>query len=118
MEMLIKFLGYLIGYLKDLTIDCDYDTNDDGSVSCWTESPHVSADVASTLEESFAMLPELLRQWAYEYIENYEYYFENWPDDLPYVLKILLSSDEEIKSCLRCDDTTSPDIDTSSGIPF
>lgn len=96
MEALIKLLDYLRG----LKIEYAYYTNDDGSISCWTNSPHVSTD-APTLEEGIAQLPELLRQWAYYYIDDCENSIEEWSDELPYVIKILLCSDEEIKSCLR-----------------
>ena len=98
MEALTK----LLDYLKGLKIECDYDTNDDGSISCWTNSPHVSTD-APTLEEGIAQLPELLRDWAYYYVNDCENSVNEWSDEFPYAIKILLCSDEEIKSCLRLD---------------
>ncbi len=107
MEALIKLLDYLRG----LKIEYAYDTYDDGSISCWTESPHVLASDAPTLDEGIAQLPELLRQWAYYYVNDCEHTIKEWPDELPYAIKILLCSNEEIKSCLRCDAW-------AGGIPF
>ena len=58
---------------------------------------------ASTLDEGIAQLPELLRQWAYYYVNDCENSIKEWSYEFPYAIKMLLCSDEEIKSCLRLD---------------
>ena len=90
----------LLACLKNLSIQYDYATESDGSVTCWTEIPHLIEN-APTLQESIKILLSSLRERAYDYINEFDLWLKGCPEELPYIIKIMLSSDEELASCLH-----------------
>lgn len=95
-EVFIK----LLAYLKNLIIYYDYAEENDASITCWTEVPHLIEN-APTVEDGKNYLLKLLRERAYDYMNEFDYWVKGCPEELPYIMKIMLSNDEELKSCLR-----------------
>ncbi len=83
-----SFLSEIINWLKGLSFTVEYDKEADGSITGEVIEFH-ALENAPTLKECEAKLISSMREWAIGRL-----------NEVPYLLKILLSSDEEIKSCL------------------
>ena len=90
----------LLACLKNLNIQYEYARENDGSVTCWTETPHLIEN-APTLNESVSYLLKSLRERAQDYMNDFDYWVKGCPEELPYIMKIILSSNEELQSCLH-----------------
>ena len=86
--------------LKNLDIQYSYAGEDDGSITCWIEEPHL-IDNAPTLNEALEKLVTALRERAYDYMREFDLWVKGCPAELPYILKILFSTDEELRQCLH-----------------
>lgn len=93
------FLEYL-SWLKGLELNVEYIREDDGSVS-----GHVTElctiDNAPTREECEAKLISGMRETAELFASDFSYWASGRQHEVPYALKVLYSTDDEIKSCLR-----------------
>ena len=92
------FLEY-ISWLKNLKIHVEYTHEDDGSISGHVEEL-CTIDNASTFEECEAKLISGMRETSENFVKDFEFWASGRPYEVPYILKILYSTDEEIKSCL------------------
>ena len=95
-EIFIK----LIACIKNLNIDYEYAIENNGTITCWTETPHIIED-APTIEEGIALLLKSLRERAYDYMNEFDLWLKGCPEELPYIIKIILSSDRELESSLE-----------------
>ena len=95
-DMLLK----IFAYLKTLEIDYGYAEEDDGTVSCWSYIPNFTEN-EPTLQDCLKSLCASLRDRAYEYMSDFDLWVKGCPAELPYIIKILLSSDEELIQCLH-----------------
>ena len=93
------FLEY-ISWLKNLELNVEYAKENDGTVSGYV-SELCTMDNAPTREECEKKLIAGLRETAETFLEDFYFWATGRPYEVPYVLKILYSTDEEIKSCLR-----------------
>ena len=100
-----NFLEY-IARVKSLDMTVEYAQENDGSIT-----GHVfefcTLDKAPTVEECEAKLIKGMRERAQFFAEDFQIFGPGRPYEIPYVFKILFSSDEELKSCLHgkiCDD--------------
>ena len=95
-----SFLPELINRLKELPFTVEYDRESDGSVTGEVVEFH-ALENAPTLKECEAKLISSMREWAEIHAENFSDWAVGRLNEVPYLLKILFSSDEEIKSCLH-----------------
>ena len=92
------FLEY-ISWLKNLNFHVEYVNENDGTISGHVEEL-CTIENALTLEECEEKLISGMRETAETFAENFEFWASGRPHEVPYVLKVLYSSDEEIKKCL------------------
>ena len=90
----------LLTYLKNVNISYEYAKENDGSITCWTETPHIIEN-APTLTEGLKYLLKSLRERADDYMRDFDYWVKGCPEELPYIIKIILSNDEELELCLH-----------------
>ena len=95
-EIFIK----LIACIKNLNVDYEYAVENDGTITCWTETPHLIEN-APTLKEGTALLLKSLRERAYDYMNEFDLWLKGCPEELPYIIKIILSSDKQLEECLH-----------------
>ena len=94
------FFSELITWLKGLSMTVEYDKEDDGSITGEVIEFHALENVP-TKQECEAKLISSMREWAEMHAENFQEWVIGRFNEVPYLFKILLSSDEEIKSCLH-----------------
>ena len=90
----------LLTCLKNVNISYEYAKENDGSITCWTKTPHLIEN-APTLTEGLNCLLKSLRERANDYISDFNYWIKGCPEELPYIMKIILSNNEELESCLH-----------------
>ena len=95
-----SFLSELVSWLKGLPFTVEYDREADGSITGEVIEFH-ALENAPTLKECEAKLISSMREWAEIHAENFSEWAVGRLNEVPYLLKILFSSDEEIKSCLH-----------------
>lgn len=93
------FFSAFIRALKELKIDFEQDYNPiDGQIYSWPTASPGMWGAGATKESSVADMLEVMRESAQILLEDFSKI--NLPR-LPYILKILISTPEELKSCLR-----------------
>ncbi|MBQ9419738.1 MAG: hypothetical protein IJU31_05100 [Synergistaceae bacterium] len=95
-----SFLLEVVNWLKRLPFTVEYDREADGSITGEVVEFH-ALENAPTLEECEAKLISSMREWAEIHAENFSEWAVGRLNEVPYLLKILFSSDEEVKSCLH-----------------
>lgn len=100
------FFTALIQALKEIKIPYEYFQEDDGEYWAFTEFFTTHANGA-TLAECERELIKDFRVWAQIYMKDFEKNIKEDAFSLPYVFKVLSSTDEELQSCLTgkiCED--------------
>ena len=92
------FLEY-ISWLKNLNFHVEYVQEEDGSISGHVEEL-CTIDNAPTFEECKSKLIAGMRETAEIFADDFEAWASGRPYEVPYVLKVLYSTDEEIEKCL------------------
>ena len=90
--------GFVEPIAKELPLE--YAVENDGTITCWTETPHLIEN-APTLKEGTALLLKSLRERAYDYMNEFDLWLKGCPEELPYIIKIILSGDRELESSLE-----------------
>ena len=93
------FVEY-IAWVKTLTMTVEYDRENDGTIT-GEVMEFCTIENAPTIEECEKKLIASMRETAQFFAEDFEIFSSGRPYEVPYVIKILFSSDAELKSCLH-----------------
>ncbi len=94
----VLFTALMAG-MKALPLTAEYVQESDGTISGWTNEIITHAN-APEYETCRAELVKMLREFALSYCEDISDWLAHNPEELPYVVKICLSDDEELAQCL------------------
>lgn len=86
--------------LKAIPIGTEYFTCEDGHVAAVTTSGIITHAEGKDYEGCREDLMKDLREFSQFYIEDFADWYSHNPDLLLYVIKILSSTDEELRECL------------------
>ncbi|MBR1486127.1 MAG: hypothetical protein IJ597_02595 [Synergistaceae bacterium] len=89
-----------VSWVKKINLTVEYVKEDDGSISGRIVE-FCTLSNAPTLEECEAKLIADMRESAELFADNFEQFSAGRPNEVLYVLKILYSTDEELRKCLR-----------------
>ncbi|MBR0151018.1 MAG: hypothetical protein IJP89_06630 [Synergistaceae bacterium] len=92
-------IALLLAGMKALPLTAEYVKESDGSISGWTEEITCHAN-APDYETCRAEMVKMLRGVAHSWCEDIDDWLSHNPSELPYIMKICLSTDEELKQCL------------------
>ena len=95
----LLLLSDVVNQLKELPLTVEYDKEDDGSITGEVLEFH-ALENAKTLNDCEDKLISSMKEWAEIHAENFQDWAKGRFNEVPYLLKILLSSDGELKSCL------------------
>ena len=97
-----KFSAILeaISLLKALPLTYEYAQEKDGSFSGHVFELNVIEN-AQSLDALISALIAGMREWAEIYSEKLDFWIPGRPQEFPYVLKVLCSTDGELKTCLH-----------------
>lgn len=95
----LSVLNFILA-LKTLDFQPEYERNPSGIITSSTNNGIIMWGEGHTLEESRADLIKALRDTAEGYFEDFADWYSHNPEDFPYMLKVMLSSDEELERCL------------------
>lgn len=98
----LSVLNFILA-LKNLDFAPKYERNPDGVITSSTNNGIIMWGEGRTIEESRADLMSALRDTAKFYFEDFSEWYAGNPEQYPYALKVMLSSDEELKRCLSCE---------------
>ena len=90
----------VLASLKGLPLTGEYEEDIDGVTMQCAEFPD-EYENAPTLEEARMKLVKGLKGWAESFTDNFEEMTRGREKEVPYLLKILISTEEELLSCLR-----------------
>ena len=93
------FLEY-ISWLKSLKLHVEYVRENDGTISGHVDEL-CTIENAPTIEECETKLITGMREISENFVEDFDFWASGRPHEVPYILKVLYSTDEEIKSCLH-----------------
>ena len=96
----LLLLSDVVNWLKGLPLTVEYDKEDDGSITGEVLEFH-ALENAKTLNDCEDKLISSMKEWAEIHAENFQDWAKGRFNEVPYLLKILLSSDGELKSCLH-----------------
>lgn len=90
-------------FLEQLTFDVSLEREDDGSVTGGIEELDLFANAESE-EECLKLLFEDMKEYAKDFYDDFDLWSSapNRKKHIPYVIKILLSSDERLLGAMRC----------------
>lgn len=100
------FFSAFLNAAKEIKIPFIYFQDEDGSYFSECEVLTTHGD-GQTLEASIDNMICNMRESAEIYCEDLPFWLANNPGEFPYILKIMMSNDEELKSCLAgeiCED--------------
>ncbi|MBR2208913.1 MAG: hypothetical protein IJ859_08935 [Synergistaceae bacterium] len=89
-----------ISWVKKINLTVEYIKEDDGSISGHIEE-FCTLSNAPTIEECETRLIADMRETAELFADNFEQFSAGRPYEVLYALKILYSTDEELKKCLH-----------------
>lgn len=95
----LSVLNFILA-LKSLDFAPEYERDPSGIITSSTNNGILTWGEGETYEQSRADLMSALRTWAEIYFEDFANWYARKPEDFPYALKIMLSSDEELTQCL------------------
>lgn len=95
----LSVLNFILA-LKTLDFQPEYERDPSGIIVSSTNNGILTWGEGKTYEHSRADLMSALRTWSEIYFEDFAKWYSQSPEDFPYALKVMLSSDEELAQCL------------------
>ena len=90
-----------VGQLKSLPLTLEVE-HEDGVLMTCREFPEAYAyDELGDEESCLEALVRDMREWAVALSDGYDWWSKGRESEVPYLLKILVSNEEELLSCLR-----------------
>ncbi len=89
----------LTAAFRQMPLHAEYKTEENGHVSGIVPELEVM-DSGEDYEQCLNLLLEGCKEYAGLYLEDLNFWYSGRPDDLIYILKVLTSSNEELKECL------------------
>ena len=89
-----------VAWLKALPMTFEYTQEDDGSFS-GSVKEFKGIENAPTLEELKIVLIKSMKEWADVLADDFQDWSKGRFNEIPYLFKILISTEEELSSCLN-----------------